>query len=405
MTDVILVINCGSSSIKAAAYAVEERPAPVWKGNITGIGSAPVYRALSGTAAGERMALATDMTTHRSLIHWMLERLGQEMPSLRVVAAGHRVVHGGRHFDAPALIDDTVLETIQGLSDLAPGHQPHNLSGIHAIAEAWPEIPQVACFDTAFHRTQPRVAQLFALPRHFADEGVLRYGFHGLSYEYIASVLPRHAGSQANGRFIVAHLGNGASLCAMQEGRSVATTMGFTALDGLMMGKRCGDLDPGVIMHLLRDRGMSVDEVYHLIRRESGLLGVSGISNDMRDLLESDDPRAQEAIELFVHRIVSQLGALVAQLGGLDGLVFTAGIGERSAPIRERIAARLAWLGVRLDPAANAEGASCISTTDSALPVFVIPTDEEGVIAAHTRTLACATPRAQRREREALACS
>ncbi|SHE61202.1 acetate kinase [Modicisalibacter ilicicola DSM 19980] len=385
MTDVVLVVNTGSSSIKVATYALVDPEEPLWKGEIDGIGRTPTYESRSGKAPGPQQAVPSEFARgHRSLIHWLLERLRQEQPTLKVAAAGHRVVHGGRRFSAPALVTETVLEELHGLSALAPSHQPHNLAGIQAVADTWPEIPQVACFDTAFHRSQPRVAQLFALPRWLSDEGVLRYGFHGLSYEYIASVLPDYLGTRAEGRIVVAHLGHGASLCALRDRHSIATSMGFTALDGLVMGKRCGALDPGVVLHLLRDRGMSMQQVDALLSHESGLLGVSGISDDMRDLLESDDPHAREAIELFVYRALSQLGALVAQLGGLDGLVFTAGIGEHSPEIRRRLVAGLAWLGASLDPAANAAGASCISSPTSALPVHVIATDEEGVIARHT---------------------
>ncbi|WP_048308129.1 acetate/propionate family kinase [Halomonas sp. PR-M31] len=389
MTDVMLVLNAGSSSVKAAAYSFDAPATLLWKGSIGGIGGAPLYEARLGSAAGETVTLDDeDMPqTHGPLIRWMLKRLRHEMPSLNIVAAGHRVVHGGRYFDAPILIDDNALETLHSLSELAPGHQPHNLSGIHAIRDTWPQIPQVACFDTAFHRSQPKVAQTFALPRRFAEQGIVRYGFHGLSYEYIASVLPRHAGPKANGRFIVAHLGHGASLCAIEKGHSVATTMGFTVLDGLMMGKRSGSIDPGLILHLLRHQGMNAQEVELMLRRESGLLGVSGISDDMRDLVASDDPHAQEAIDLFVHSIVSNAGSLIAQMGGLEGLVFTAGIGEHSPLIREKVVKKLAWLGMRLDPVANEAGAVRISTDDSDLPVFAIPTDEEGIIAEHTRLL------------------
>ena len=270
---------------------------------------------------------------------------------------------------------------------LAPHHQPDNLAGVNAVAAARPGLPQVACFDTAFHRTQPRLAQIFAIPRALTDDGIIRYGFHGLSYEHIASVLPHHAGARADGRVVVAHLGHGASLCAMRERKSVATSMGFTALDGLVMGKRPGTLDPGVVLHLLQDKNMSVEEVADLLHNRSGLLGVSGLSDDMRDLLGNGDARAKEAVDLFIFRAVREIGALVAVLGGLDGLVFTAGIGENAGEVRARIAAGLDWLGLRLDADSNDANATRISAPDSAIEVFVIPTDEERVIAHYTRNL------------------
>ncbi|MGI9464935.1 MAG: acetate/propionate family kinase, partial [Aestuariivirgaceae bacterium] len=306
---------------------------------------------------------------------------------VKIIAAGHRVVHGGRDFTGPVLVDAKVIDELETLGVLAPLHQPHNLAAIKTIAAHAPELPQVACFDTSFHRTQPRLAQLFGLPRALTDDGMIRYGFHGLSYEYIASVLPDHLGARAGGRVIVAHLGNGASMCAMRERRSVATSMGFTALHGLIMGRRCGSLDAGVVLHLLQHRGMSVDEVHHLLYRQSGLLGVSGISNSMQVLQESPDPRAQEAVDLFCYRAACELGALVAALEGLDAIVFTAGIGENSAVVRNRICARLAWLGVELDPAANDDDAAVISAENSNVAVLVIPTNEEAIIAAATHAL------------------
>nr|WP_298414844.1 acetate/propionate family kinase [uncultured Halomonas sp.] len=388
MSDVLLVINTGSSSIKLAVYDLNDHENPRWRGEIEGIGRTPRYSSRTGEKTNEEVTVPSDVShKHRPLIKWMLTRFQQEEPTLNVIAAGHRVVHGGRNFNTPVRVNSSVMEELHSLSALAPSHQPHNLAGIQAVTEVWPDIPQVACFDTAFHRTQPRIAQLFALPHRLAEEGVLRYGFHGLSYEYIASVLPEYLGERAEGRIIVAHLGHGASLCAMYNRKSIATSMGFTALDGLVMGKRCGDIDPGVVLYLLRDRDMSLPQVATLLSHESGLLGISGISDDMRDLIDNEEPRAKDAVELFVYRALSQIGALIAQLKGLDGLVFTAGIGEHSPEIRARIMEGLAWMGVRLDEQANDRSESCISMPDSALSVHVIATDEEGIIARDTLRL------------------
>ncbi len=389
MTAAVLVINAGSSSVKAAAFPAEREGEALWRGAVHGIGGTPRYvSSREGGAAADPAIIEGDDHDHESLTAWMLARIGRECPGVEVVAAGHRVVHGGRDFDAPAVITDTVTDALRRLTPLAPAHQPHNLAGVRAVADLWPAIPQVAAFDTAFHRTQPRLAQLFALPRALAEEGVLRYGFHGLSYQHIADVLPRYAGDRADGRVIVAHLGHGASLCAMYARQSVATSMGFTALDGLVMGRRCGTLDPGVVFHLMRDRGMSAEQVEAMLSRESGLLGLSGISDDMQTLLASDDPNAEEAVALFVYRAVSVAGSLIATLGGLDALVFTGGIGEHAAPVRSRIVDGLAWLGVCLDEHANAAGNVRLHGADSDVGVFAIPADEERVIARQTRHLA-----------------
>ena len=287
----------------------------------------------------------------------LLERLQSRFIELNPVAAGHRVVHGGEDFLGPVIVDGPVRDTLEGLVPLAPLHQPHNLAAIDAIGKVAPDVVQVACFDTSFHRSQPRLAQLFGLPRRYSEEGILRYGFHGLSYEYIAGRLPDALGSRADGRVIVAHLGNGASMCAMKARTSIASSMGFTALDGLIMGRRCGSLDAGVVLDLLQNRGMTIAEVQHMLYRESGLLGVSGISNNMRDLEESPHPYAREAIALFCYRAVREIGALAATLGGLDALVFTAGIGENSSSVRRQICDKLAWLGVDLNHGANEIGA------------------------------------------------
>jgi acetate kinase len=297
------------------------------------------------------------------------------------------VVHGGRDHLGPARVTDTLLGELETLVPLAPLHQPHNLAAICCVAAFAPDLPQIACFDTSFHRTQDRLAQLFALPRAMTDQGIIRYGFHGLSYEYIAGKLPFHIGAQAQGRVIVAHLGNGASMCAMKDGRSVANSMGFTALDGLMMGRRCGALDPGVVLYLMDHMNMTAGEITQVLYKESGLLGVSGISNNMSSLQASDAPEAREAIELFCYRAAGEMAALAASIGGLDTIVFTAGIGENSARVRSLICDRLAWMGVDLDAGPNDENATCISSATSNIDVLVIPTDEEVVIAQAVRQL------------------
>jgi acetate kinase len=321
---------------------------------------------------------------HDACLRALGDWLGAHLGDLRLRGVGHRVVHGGTEFSAPVRIDDAVLAKLERLCPLAPLHQPHNLAGIRAIAARRPDLPQVACFDTAFHRTHPELADWFALPRRFHDDGIRRYGFHGLSYEYIARTLPAVAPELADARVVVAHLGNGASMCAMRAGRSLDSTMSFTALDGLPMGTRCGALDPGVVLHLNRAYGMDADAIEAMLYHECGLKGVSGISNDMRDLEASDDPAAAQAIDLFVWHVARELGALAAVLGGLEGIVFTAGIGEHAPAIRARVCALAAWLGVTLDPAANQAGGPRISAAGSRVAVFAIPTDEEQMIARHT---------------------
>ena len=386
----IVVLNTGSSSIKVSLFSGDQDLTLLGHGQIEGIGGKGRFRAFN--RAGEplvdevigdrRDGLRHDQAT-ATLIEW-----GQQREATRHVSAvGHRVVHGGSRFVAPVRVDDRVLGQLEELIPLAPLHQSHALAAIRAVDSIRPDLPQVACFGSAFHRTHPAVAQLFALPRELTETGVRRYGFHGLSYEYIASVLPEVIGSDADGRVVVAHLGNGASLCALREGKSVDSTMGFTALDGLPMGTRCGALDPGVLLYLIEERGMDVSEVTDLLYHKSGLLGVSGISNDMRTLLASDDPRAAEAINLFVYRIGRELGAMAAALGGLDALVFTAGIGEHAAPIRARVCHDAKWLGIRLDEQANVRGGPRISRDDSVVSAWVIPTNEELMIARHTRAL------------------
>lgn len=378
--DAFLVLNAGSSSIKYAVYGADLKH--VLHGQVDRIGLDPQYH---GGAKHIDVPVA-DNATHAEILDWLLTHIAGLSENLRIIGAGHRVVHGGQDFAAPARVTDEVIAKLRTLAPLAPGHQPHNLAGIEAVARRWPVIPQVACFDTAFHRTQPRIAQLFAIPRSFSDDGVLRYGFHGLSYHYISTQLPHHL-DKPNGKVIVAHLGNGASMCAMQNMKSVATTMGYTALDGLVMGRRCGELDPGVIFHMLRDRGMSVAEIEDTLGTKSGLLGVSDISSDMRDLLASDSPAAAEAVDLFVYQACKKIGALAASMGGVGSLVFTGGIGENSAAIRARILQGCAWLGADLDDKANTAGTARITTADSRLDAFVIPTDEEGIIAGETQRL------------------
>jgi len=323
----------------------------------------------------------------RSALELLATWLRSTFGAARIVGVGHRVVHGGARFDGPVVVTPQVMEELETLVALAPLHQPYNLAAITAVAERLPDVPQVACFDTSFHRGQPAVAEIVPLPADIRSRGVQRYGFHGLSYEYIASVLPDVAPSIADKRVIVAHLGSGASLCAMKRRRSVDSSLGFTALDGLCMGTRPGTIDPGVVLYLFQTLGLSANEVEAILYRKSGLLGISGTSNDMRDLLGSDAPAARLAIDYFVYRAAREIGGLTAVLGGLDALVFTAGIGENSPEIRERICAASGWLGIELDPKANRSGQTMISRSGTAVPVFVIPTNEELIIARHTGSL------------------
>jgi acetate kinase len=388
MTDCIAVLNAGSSSIKFAIHRLKDGPVQ-FRGQVEAIGVAPALKVHD--AAGKIVAEQTwpsDGLNHEAatleLVQVIVGLLGRE----KIAAVGHRVVHGGMHFDAPVRVDDAVLAELDTLVPLAPLHQPHNLAPIRTIAAHAPHLPQVACFDTAFHRTQAHVVQAFGLPRRYYDQGVRRYGFHGLSYEYIASRLPEVAPGIATSRVVVAHLGNGASACAVQKGRSVASTMGFTAVDGLMMGTRCGAIDPGVLIYLMDTERMDARGLEDLIYRKSGLLGVSGgVSSDMRTLRLSDAAGAKEAIELFVHRIVRETGSLAAAMGGIDGFVFTAGIGENDAATRLEVMRGCAWLGVVPDDARNAAGKNRISADASRIDVWVIPTDEERMIARHTRSV------------------
>lgn len=390
MIDVILVINAGSSSIKFSAFRIDDgQPRLDMSGQIEGIYTSPRFKALDeygSNIADKRWEEGSELG-YDGAIAYLSEFLRDHHDGRRLAAVGHRVVHGGAEFSQAVRIDAQVLAKLESLIPLAPLHQPHNLKPIRIVAELEPQVPQFACFDTAFHHGQREVAQAFALPGTITGRGVRRYGFHGLSYEYIASELPRIEPKAAAGRVIAAHLGNGASMCALDAGKSVASTMGFTAVDGLPMGTRCGNVDPGVILYLMDQLKMDTRAVEKLIYHESGLLGVSGMSSDMRTLLASDDPRARFAVDLFVYRIGRELGALAATLKGIDAIVFTAGIGEHAAVIRERICRDAAWLGVELDAAANEAGGPRISTASSKVSAWVIPTNEELMIARHSCTL------------------
>jgi acetate kinase len=382
MDGCLAVINAGSSSIKFAIY---EDETALFRGQLEAIGVEPRLRATdAGGVCVVDQDLAAEGLDRAAATRRLLETAVELVGGRPVRAVGHRVVHGGVGYAAPVRVDRQVLADLTKLSPLAPLHQPYNLASIEVIAEAAPHIPQVACFDTAFHRRQPELAQLFALPRKYTDAGVRRYGFHGLSYEYIASRLPDVAPELASGRVIVAHLGNGASLCAVQDGRSIASTMGFTAVDGLMMGTRCGALDPGVLIYLMDVHGLDARALETLIYKQSGLLGVSGVSSDMRKLQASDEPAAAEAVALFVYRIVREAGSLAAALGGLDGIVFTGGIGENDAAVRAAVADGCRWLGLELDATRNAAGEGRISHEGSAVQAWVIATDEERMVARHT---------------------
>ena len=391
MSGSILVLNAGSSSIKFSLFPGHIQPTRenlICDGECEGIGEQGRFTARDGKGAVLIDEHLTEGTTHEAALAALLRWLEESLPQHPLVAAGHRVVHGGSRYAGPVRIDDSVIAELRRLIPLAPLHQPHHLAAIAALSKLYPTLPQIACFDTSFHHTQPAVAAAFALPRQLTEDGVKRYGFHGLSYEYIASILPEVVGPRiADGRIVVAHLGNGASMCAMLKRRSVATTMGFTALDGLPMGQRCGSLDPGVVLYLMEEKGMSAQAISDLLYRASGLLGVSGISDDMRILLASDDPHAKEAIDLFVYRIGRELGSLAAALGGLDALVFTAGIGEHAAEIRRRVCAQAVWFGFEIGEDRNAAGGPMITIEGGKASAWVIPTDEDLMIARHARGL------------------
>jgi acetate kinase len=382
MTGCIAALNAGSSSIKFAIYEGETL---LFRGRVEQIGISPKLRVFdaSGAPVADE-AWPAQGADHNVATKALLETGVGLIGGRPVLAVGHRVVHGGVAYAAPVQINDQVLADLSELSPLAPLHQPHNLAPIKAIAAAAPHIPQVACFDTAFHRQQPHLAQLFGLPREITEAGVRRYGFHGLSYEYVVSRLGELAPEVAGGRLVVAHLGNGASACAVLAGRSIASTMGFTAVDGLLMGARSGSLDPGVLLYLMDVRGMDARDIEDLIYRRSGLLGVSGVSSDMQVLQASAEPAAAEAIALFCYRIVREVGSLAAALGGIDGLIFTGGIGENDAKVREAVAEGCRWLGVELDRELNSIGAGRISSESSTVSAWVVPTDEERMVVRHT---------------------
>ncbi len=390
MDDFALVLNSGSSSLKFAVFRTSA--GPDWplaaRGNLEGIGTAPEMSASDG--AGTAMpapALSAGVRDASAALEHVFEWLSSSFAGARLIGVGHRVVHGGPHHACPVVVTPEVLAELRRLVPFAPLHQPHNLAAIEAVAHHRPDVPQVACFDTSFHRSLPPVAKLLPLPAEVRRGGVERYGFHGLSYEYIASILPQVAPQIARGRVIVAHLGSGASLCALRAGRSIENTFGFTALDGLCMGTRPGEVDPGVILYLFQALRLSVPEVETILYKKSGLLGISGVSNDMRALLASREPAAALAVDYFVYRVAKEVGALTAVLGGLDALVFTAGIGENSALIRRRVCEACRWLGIELDEEANTGNALCISRNTSRVSVWRIPTNEEVMIARHTGRL------------------
>jgi acetate kinase len=382
----ILTLNAGSSSLKVALFDVTGDTA-LATGLVDRIGPEGTVR-LRDAGGADIETPPGSLASHAEALRTVLASLSAAFPGREIKAVGHRVVHGGTAFDAPVRVDAEVMAAIEALSPLAPLHQPHNLAGIRAAMDAFPKAPQVACFDTAFHRKHPFVNDTFALPRAWFEKGVRRYGFHGLSYDYIAGELARRAPGLAAGRVVVAHLGNGASICAIEGGRSIASTMGFSALDGLPMGTRCGQLDPGVLLYLMEQEGMGAAEISDLLYRRSGLLGLSGLSNDMRTLEASDTTGAREAIDYFVFRIQREFGAMAAAMAGIDAVVFCGGIGENSATIRARVCERLGWMGIEIDHAANARNAETISSETARTRVMVIPTNEELVIARAARRVA-----------------
>jgi acetate kinase len=385
MTDAVIVVNAGSSSIKFALFAADgTAPESIFRGQIDGLGANAKFSAWAAEGNALAARALPNAADHEFAISAVLDWIESHDDAFRLRAAGHRVVHGGDRFAAPVEVTAETLASLRALCPLAPLHQPHNLAAIDAVARHRPGLMQVACFDTEFHQSQPALARLFGLPKALSDSGVKRYGFHGLSYEYIAMQLPGHIGDRADGRVIVAHLGNGASLCAMNARRSIASSMGFTALDGLMMGTRSGSIDPGVLLYLLDERGMSSAQLSQLLYHESGLLGVSGLSQDMRTLLSSNDAQAKLAVDLYVYRISREIGSMAAALGGIDALVFTAGIGEHAAPVRAAVCEAARWLGVDIDADANRVHGPLISSSASRISVAVIPTNEEEMIARHT---------------------
>ncbi len=384
MSDAILTLNAGSSSLKFSLFrGTDGKPIRLYRGGFDR-GGAPKVVSLKDETGQETNLPLSEPGELTSAFAAVLDWCEGQRDFGSIVAVGHRIVHGGLDYHEPVELTDRVIDDLVELSPLAPLHQPHNLAGVAQARAAFPSAMQVGCFDTAFHRTHPFVNDTFALPHRFFAEGVRRYGFHGLSYDYVSGTLDP---SLKAGRVIIAHLGNGASMCAAKNGVSVGSTMGFSALDGLPMGTRCGQIDPGVLLYLMQEHGMDADALSTLLYKESGLKGMSGLTNDMRVLLASDDPRAKEALDYFVFRIRREIGAMAALLGGLDGLVFTGGIGENAAPIRERVCADFDWLGMALDPAANTANAHAISTSSSEVQVLVVPTDEEAMIAHYTQVM------------------
>ena len=391
MRDAILVLNAGSSSVKFCLYE-NDGARTALRGQVQGIGQTPRVTVRDGDGKTRVDEAWSAATSHAAAVDAIRAAIARHAPDCALTAIGHRVVHGGAAHAAPVRITPAVVADLRALIPLAPLHQPHNVAAIEALAAQLPSLPQVACFDTAFHRTQPEVAQACALPAAITARGVRRYGFHGLSYEYVAAALQSIDAAAARGRTIVAHLGNGASMCALQGGRSIATSMGFTPLDGLVMGTRAGSLDPGIVLHLLTTLGFDLPAVERLLYHESGLLGVSGMSADMRTLLDSREPAAAFAIDLFCYRAVREIGSLTAALGGLDALVFTGGIGEHAAPVRARIVHAIEWLGTALDDDANDRHGPCISARGGQVRAWVIPTDEERMILRHTQRLLAVRP-------------
>jgi acetate kinase len=388
----IVTLNAGSSSIKFALFAVaadQILPLALGLAEMTGEQRRMRVRDNAGRTMREDVwSQDAGDGFHIEALQRVLSWQSDAFPQANIIAVGHRVVHGGVHYDAPVIVTDEVIDRLEALVPLAPLHEPHNIAGIRAAREAWPDARQVACFDTAFHRNHPFVNDVFALPRQYYAEGVRRYGFHGLSYEYVAMRLREISSSHAGGRVVVAHLGNGASMCAIRDGRSVASSMGFTALDGLPMGTRCGQLDPGVVLYLMQEKKLSAEEISRLLYQDSGLKGLSGVSHDMRELDASDAPEAREAIDYFVFRIRRELGGLAAVLGGLDAMAFCGGIGENAWRVRERVLEGMEWIGIELDRDANKQGCEVISSAGSSVRVFIVPTNEEQMIARHTVALA-----------------
>jgi len=391
-----LVLNAGSSSLKFSVFrqvADTTELKTILSGQIAGIGSLATFIA----KGADRRVLAehrwneADSNSRDILLQYLLDWINNTLVDDHIVAAGHRVVHGGRFLGRPMQVNAELLDQLEQLVPLAPLHQPHNLAPMQILARNHPELDQVACFDTAFHSTQPWRAKAYALPRELSDEGLCKYGFHGLSYEYVTQQLLANHPELAKGHIVICHLGNGSSLCAVKDGRSMDTTMGFTALDGVPMGTRCGSIDPGVLLYLMHEKKMDVDAIEDLLYRRSGLLGVSGLSNDMKVLQESTELYAKQAVELFCFRVAKEVGAMAASMGGLDALVFTAGIGENSPEIRELVTQQLEWLGVKLDASANSERQVNISAADARVPTFVVPTNEEMMIAKHTMNVLAAT--------------